>query len=800
VGDPEFGRLVERRRKRILRLIVAALVVTAVVVAVAFLAKLKKAPAGKSLAGPQTVPTNVDQQASGYTFTRSDNGRQVFIVHAARTVAFKEGGATVLNDVWVEMFGRAGGRHDLLRTSQCTYNRESGELFTEQKVEIELNAPSGAFPDAGTDPAKAQSVTAGGQTANENNGRLPVYLETSHLSFTHNGAMLLSDAPVRFRVGPASGTAVGLKYATHDDWLELSKNVVVDSGVGSRGEFSSPVQLEADRLRFDKSAGVITLAGPVRVLRQDRRVTAAGGRILLDNKNRVRLAELEGDVNVVVPSAQGAVHGTATRVRGEFDPVSMQVRTLTAEGGVQGEMTRNGKVIHLAAQQLRLNLSGTPQRPADGVATGDVRLTTDAAQRPAADSPAKTTGPDDLASTNQELTASALKFSFDPSGERLRESETVGGGRIVLTPRDPKVGKRVITAEPLVTVFDKAGQPSVLRGLSNSRIVFMPPAGAPPGSPATESHSRELQATFDPASKTLRAVDQTGNFQIEQGDWHAFADRAHYEAANEIVTLVGRPRVQDGQSRMQADRMLVDLRAETAEGLGHVKATHVESSADGGALPQGDPTNVVADRMLAKRQSQFVHYEGNVRVWHGKDVVESSSIDVYKAERRVRSGSRVLTSFLQPGAATTGADKPAGTVKSGAPVTIRADDLEYFDEGRRASYRGNVQLETENTSLRADRLDVFFSAKGSPGASEVERAVAEGHVTVVQPTRRVTGERAEYFAAPGKILMTGGPPALYDAEKGFTTGQRLTFFIHDDRIFLDGGEESPTLSRHRIPQ
>ena len=142
----------------------------------------------------------------------------------------------------------------------------------------------------------------------------------------------------------------------------------------------------------------------------------------------------------------------------------------------------------------------------------------------------------------------------------------------------------------------------------------------------------------------------------------------------------------------------------------------------------------------------------------------------------------------------------AGTPRAGAPVTIRAEGLEYFDEGRKASYRGNVQLETENTSLRSDRLDVFFSAKGSPGASEVERAVAEGHVTVVQPTRRVTGERAEYFAAPGKILVTGGPPALYDAEKGFTTGQRLTFFIHDDRIFLDGGEESPTLSRHRIPQ
>ena len=95
---------------------------------------------------------------------------------------------------------------------------------------------------------------------------------------------------------------------------------------------------------------------------------------------------------------------------------------------------------------------------------------------------------------------------------------------------------------------------------------------------------------------------------------------------------------------------------------------------------------------------------------------------------------------------------------------------------------------------------VFFSGQGAAGASEVDRAVAEGHVTVVQPSRRATGEHAEYFAAPGKILVTGGPPTLYDAEKGFTTGQQLTFFLRDDRIFLDGGKESPTLFKHRIPQ
>jgi hypothetical protein len=70
----------------------------------------------------------------------------------------------------------------------------------------------------------------------------------------------------------------------------------------------------------------------------------------------------------------------------------------------------------------------------------------------------------------------------------------------------------------------------------------------------------------------------------------------------------------------------------------------------------------------------------------------------------------------------------------------------------------------------------------------------------VQPGRRATGQHAEYFAADGKILLSGGPPTVMDAEKGFTSGQRLTFFTRDDKLIVSGGDESPTISRHHVEQ
>jgi lipopolysaccharide transport protein LptA len=205
--------------------------------------------------------------------------------------------------------------------------------------------------------------------------------------------------------------------------------------------------------------------------------------------------------------------------------------------------------------------------------------------------------------------------------------------------------------------------------------------------------------------------------------------------------------------------------------------------------------------MMARRDTQFVHYEGHVRLWHGTDVVEAPSLDVYKKERRMSSESRVMTSFIQsPPAGGPGGAPSSSSKKEPSPVTIGADRLDYSDAGRKASYHGHVVLTTENTTLRSDSLDVYLNAAATTEASEVDHAVADGTVTVVQPTRRSTGEHAEYTSSTGKIQLTGGPPTVLDQQNGFTTGRSLTLFLRDDTILVNGGVKSPTLSKHNISQ
>ena len=712
-----------------------------------------------------------------------DGVRRVFTVHAARTISFKQGGSTVLQDVYVEVFGPTGDRHDIMRTEQCDYDTGTGELFAGGKVEIELNDLGTVLPVAGPSSRHSQD---------------PVYLETSKVYFKQKGTLAVTDQPVAFHTERGSGTAQGMTYDTKTGSLDFQKDVVINLPPRGGPKPMPAATLKASRINFDKEKQIANLWGPIEISQAARHVSAGRGTIILRGRNQITQALLEEGVKGTDKTPPRAMGIGARSVRADFDPVNGQLRILHAEGNVEGQVWRNEKVSRLTAQQFDLAFSGVHPQPLNGTASGNVKLSTEPSVgnslSPA--SPAKGNNPE---AGNQELTAAQVRFTFRPKQQALQEAQTVGAGHILLIPADPKTGNREIFATPLVMDFDAHSRLETLHGLSHAKIIFHPATQAPPNSPSQEIISDHLKATFDPATEALGEVTQSGNFQFSEGERKGHADEALYDSRTQILTLTGHPQVSDPDTRVHADRIVVDLARNSAEGLGHVQSTHLDITSGGPGHIESIPTNVVADRMVALRESQFVHYEGHVRSWHGQDVVESPALDVYKKERRVTSVSKVLTSFIQPPPADPkGGTAPRASRKEPRPITISADRLDFSDDGRKASYLGNVVLHTEDTTLRADRLDVYFTNGASAESSEIDHAVGEGRVSVTQPTRHATSERADYLAAPGKILMTGGPPAVNDDVQGYTTGRSLTLLLHDDRIFVDGGVESPTLSKHHI--
>lgn len=727
---------------------------------------------------PPSPAPDVHQQLSGYTFTRSDEGRPVFTIHAARTVSYQQDKSTMLEDVTVEVFGRKGDNSDILRTRHCEYDPLSGDFFGTGPVEIELSAHSSDIPGSGL------------------RGKHRVFLETSKVAYHQGNKLAETEEPVGFRMGPALGTARGMVYATADGQIELKHDIVVDLQQGTEKAPQPPIHLTASALRYDKIDGLVALTGPVEVTQTERRVVSENAKVTLDDHNRVSRVNLEGHAQAFEVNSLRNVELSADRVQGDFDAASGELRHLTAEKDVVGETKGKGSTSRLTAQRFDLDLGGKHPQPLQGVATGDVHINLES--QPVLNLSEKTAagnGPE-----KKTLTADEMRFGFRSDTHSLKDVETVGPGTLLVSPADPKSGQKVITAGQFLMTFDAHSRIESLRGLAPTQVIFLAPANAPAGSSPQQTRADSLEAIFDVGTQTIHEVRQTGNFQYRDGDRQASSDDAHYDAQTQTLLLLGHPQVWDTNSRVKCQKVTIDMRTNTSLGEGKVQATHLPSPAPGAppATTPALPTNVLADRMVARRQNQTIHYEGHVRAWQGTDVVESSALDVYLTQKRVSSGSQVVTSYLNPAALVKGEGAATPSTGGPRPVTVHADFLEYLDQGRRARYHGNVRLVTESTTVRSDRLDIYFTQGDTVEGSEVDHAEADGHVKVTQPGRVGSGDHAEYSAGPGKIILTGGPPSLVDEEKGSTTGQRLTFFIHDDRIFVDGGDQSPSLSKHRV--
>ncbi len=772
----EVGLERARRQRWLTGLVVTGISVTALAVGLTYWGNSnRRTPPAKNL--PSPAP-DVNQQLSGYTFTRSDQGRPVFTVHAARTVSYQETKSTILEDVMVEIYGRKGDSGDILRTHRCEYNPQSGDFLASGPVEIELSAHSSDVPGPSL------------------RGKHRVFLETSKVTYHQKDELAETDEPVKFHMGPASGTALGLAYAINDSWLELKHNVAMNLQQGTTTDPLPPIHLTASALRYDKDGGFMTLTGPVEATQGQRRAVSDSAKLELDAHDRVSRVDLEGNAKAFDVNSIRSVKLGANRVRGDFDPVSGQLHHITAEDNVVAESKGKGSISHLTSQRFDMDLGGKHPQPLQGVAKGNVHINLES--QPVLDLPEKAAAGN--GSEKKTLMAEEVRFDFQPATRGLKDAETVGPGTLIVTPADPKTGERVITAGQFLMTFDARSRIESLRGLAPTQVLFRPPATAPAGSTTQQSQADRLDALFDVGAQTLREVRQSGNFQYHDGNQQASADEAHFDAQTQTVLLLGHPQVWDPDSRVRAQKITIDMRTNTSTAEGKVRATHLQSPAPG-AIPSTTPalpTNVLADRMVAQRQSQTIRYEGHVRAWQGTNVLEASALDVYRTQKRVSSGSHVVTSFLQPAAAGNehgGAPQSAGGTR---PVTVHADFLDYFDQDRRARYHGNVQMMTEGTTMHSDRLDVYFAQGDTLESSEVERAEADGHVRVTEPGRVGSGDHGEYFAGPAKIVLTGGHPSLVDEEKGSTTGQRLTFFIRDDRLFVDGGDQSPSLSKHRV--
>ncbi len=746
---------------------------------------------------PKKLGVEVQQSTEGFSLSKSEGGRTLFTIRASKAIQFKQGGRAELHEVNIVVYGRNANRFDQIYGAVFEYDPRSGDITARGEVHIDLEAD--VQGPQRPDQAPPQEL------------KNPIHLKTSGLVFNQKTGYASTQERVEFRIPQASGSAMGATYESKANLLSLRSDVRINT----TGSNPSTIIARSAAISKDPRQAVLEAA---HVEQPSGTLDADQVTVLLRPDNNIERVLARGDVR---GDRQGKEPMHLRTSQAElFMGERNTLRSAVLSGGVAMN-TSGERLMQGTAGRVTVDFNARAKNQVSKVhAAEDVKLV----QRP---NP-RQKGPTQIV----EVEAPALD-AFIKDGKHIERAQTLDAARIIITPQQqtttvkhgvaapvalPTAGRTVITASIFQAGFDRNNRLSTLHGAPDSKIVSFIPPTATSAESERVSTSRNLDVVFKPDGG-LASVVQEGDFHYQEGTRQAWSQKASYTASDEMLVFTGSSRVVDGGMTTTAESVRLNRASGDTNADGEVKTTYSElkAQAGGALLAASDPVHVTAKSMTARRATGVARYLGNARLWQGTNIVQAPIIDFDREHRTVRAlgteSDPVACVFVQQENIRPVSGSNPGTAKGGktTPVNVTASRLTYADSQRKARFDGGVTVKGADGTLTAGHADVFLQPReetlqgkivrtaDSPVStpSQIDRIVAEGQVRMQQPNRRGNGERLVYTAAERKFVLTGGPPSIFDAERGSTTGDSLTFFSGDDKVLVQS-KNSRAVTQTRV--
>src|SRR5579859_1218293 len=730
----------------------------------------------------------IQSSSEGYTFSKSENGRTLFTVHAAKTVQYKEGGRVELHDVNIIVYGKESNRFDQIYGSDFEYDPASGDVVAQGDVQIDLE--NNTQGPSGPDQAPPQIL------------KNLVHIKTHGLNFNQKSGYAVTQGVVEFRLPQASGTAVGAILDSKSSTLTLQSQVNVTT------EGPNPANIVAQQAVLTKLPRQAVLQKP-HITEKQSTFDSDKLTIFLRDDNTVEHMLAEGGLHAVEAKPAG---GNKTAAENYDVRAAQGTLAMGEHNTLQTALLHGDVVLDSSGEQPIHGTAGTAvidfaadRHPSKIHATEDVHLRQDQPAKPG------------KSAQRIELISDAVDLFTGAKGV-FQSAVTSGAARIEIqqAPSDAaNAPKTVVTAGQFNATFDPQGRMKTLHGEPDAKIVSPNPT---PHLPDRVSTSQTLDVLFNSKSNEngIESIVQQGNVHYTDEERQAFSDHARYTPADQMLNLTGSPRVLDNDkngAKMQTTAVTMRLNRGTGDAFadGEVKTTYnnLKPQPSGAMLSSGDPIHVTARHMTAAKASGIAHYTGDVRLWQGENVVEAPAIDFQRERRSMMAqgtpASQVKSVFVQ-----------TDTHGKQSPVHVTSNRLTYADEERKARFEGSVFMTSSDGTMKADRMDLYLT-KGAPSASaqadtpppntpsqmpsQIDHAIAEGNVYLQQPNRNAQGEKLVYTADQSKYVLTGTsstPPSLFDAERGTVHGDTLTFYSQDDRVLVESSTSVRAVTQTRV--
>ena len=112
---------------------------------------------------------------------------------------------------------------------------------------------------------------------------------------------------------------------------------------------------------------------------------------------------------------------------------------------------------------------------------------------------------------------------------------------------------------------------------------------------------------------------------------------------------------------------------------------------------------------------------------------------------------------------------------SSEPIVIDAEDSVVCDEAKNNCIAtGNARAQRGNFVVNGQTLTVYF--KGSGHDRDIREVLADGNVSLINPSQVAYGEHAHYDVAQDRLIMTGGDLKLVTENQVITARDSLEFW------------------------
>ena len=737
---------------------------------------------------PHRLGANIEQTASGFTYSQSSHGHTLFTIHASKLMSFKNDHA-VLHDVSITLYGPSGShRSDKIYGAEFDYDRKTGIVSSQGKVEIALESP-------------AQKGQPGHKRS--------IRVQTSHVTYNSKTGLVKTSQPTEFSLPQGSGHSMGATYNSKTGLLVLEHKVYLKTqaqGSGAiihaahlsflrnsdqatllspifnyRGETTTARQAVL-HFRPNGSASRVTAQGNVRMMTAaDATLTAQTAQMELNPQSQPRTVDLTGGVTYVSRSPRETMQGSAHRAHLIF---------AAAPGGphAHGSFLQNAhfqQAVHFVER-----LTGAPGNP-HAVITRDVRGET-----------------------------AEIHFVPMPGGEKSEpatitvEQNAVATLRTASSHQPPQ--QTTIRADKLVATLTHGRVLQTIHGTGHAEIASLGKDGA-----TNTTHSDTLHLIFapqsrrskaprnakaSPASAQLVSAIEDGHVIMRQtpaakAGHHTqqpltvWAERAVYTAADQTVQLRGQPRLKQG-SALDLSARAIDYHrvSSSAVATGDVKATYRQAFSAEQAAPQlggTGATHIIASRAIFRQQSGEATFYGSqhqrARIWQQGNSVSAPVITLERGTQQLRASGPGMDAVSAAFSAAMGAKAPSGLVR------VTSDALTYSGQSGQGDFHGHVRVIDAFGSMRAGNLDLYIAPARKHQPARLKEMIATGKVTLTQPGRRAVGAKLVYTADNERYVLTGRPgalPYIVDRAHGRTTGAALIFNNRNDSVEVNGGEGS----------